>query len=56
MLLPFTRIAWHDYREAFWRPVFPDADVACHAGLIDDARMASLQGRYREILQLPPKP
>lgn len=53
VLLPFTRRAWHDFREAFWRPVFPDPDVACPAGLIDDARLSRVHGRARQRLKIP---
>ena len=53
VLIGFARVAWFDFREDFFRPVFPDADVFRAAGLIDRARMDSLKGHHRKILGLP---
>ena len=56
VLVRFVRIAWFDFREDFYRPVFPGPDEFRSAALIDKARLASLQGRHREILHLSAKP
>ena len=53
VLIGFARVAWFDFREDFFRPVFPGADVFRAAGLIDRARMDSLKGHHRTILGLP---
>ncbi len=55
-LIRFARIAWFDFRESFFRPVFPDPSEVRPGVLINEARVASLRGRAREILHAIQKP
>lgn len=56
VLIISARIAWFDFRESFFRPVFPDLSQVRPGALINEARVASLRGRASEILHAIQKP
>lgn len=56
VLVRFARIAWFDFRESFYRPVFPDPSEVRSGALITEDRVASLRGRALDILHAIQKP